>query len=156
MKRLDLALKLNDMRGQAITLNNVGEIFRDLGKCKRASDIHEQVLEMQDQVGDVRRQALTMNNLGLDHAGNGNWKQAIDYYEKGLAVSKEIGDQLTGATIAWNLGLVYEELGDDERAAELMQIRVDYDVSVDHTDCAADAEKLRQIRHRIAERRSES
>ena len=63
-----------------------------------------------------------------------------------LTIAREIDDKQAEGIHAWNLGLAYEELGDCARAAELMQILVDYERAIGHPDAEEHAQRLAQIR----------
>ena len=73
----------------------------------------------------------------------------IEHYEQTLAIAREIGDRLGEASACWNSGLIYEGEGDLGRAADLLQVRVDYERSIGHPDAEKHAAHVAALRARI-------
>jgi tetratricopeptide (TPR) repeat protein len=94
-----------------------------------------------------RDEGAFLGNLGNAYAALGEVGRAIEYYEQALGIAREIGDRRGEAFQCWNLGLLHEE-SDPDRAAEFMQICVDYEQEIDHPDAAADAERVAHLRTR--------
>ncbi|MCP4658875.1 MAG: hypothetical protein GY856_25975, partial [bacterium] len=63
-----------------------------------------------------------------------------------LAIAREIGDRRGEAYGSWNLGEAYEKLGDLDRAAEVMQVCVDFEREIGHPDAKRHAERVAQLR----------
>ena len=66
------------------------------------------------------------------------------YYENALNISQKTGDRDGEATWAWNLGLLHQGLGNTGLARNLMQITVDYERSIGHSDVEKHARRLGQ------------
>ncbi len=66
-----------------------------------------------------------------------------------MTIAREIGDRRGEAIACWNLGLVYEEVGDLKRAADLMQITVDFERQMGHRDAEKYADYLKNVRARL-------
>jgi len=69
-----------------------------------------------------------------------------------LAISREIGDRNGESIACWNLSLEYEKAGDLERAADLMQVCVDFERKIGHPDGEKDAQRLDDIMSRLKRR----
>jgi hypothetical protein len=82
----------------------------------------------------------------------GDAHKAIDFYEQHLAVAREIGGRRGEAITSWNLGLALEKAGDLARAADLMQVCVDFEREIGHADAEKDAAQLDQLRQQLASR----
>jgi hypothetical protein len=80
----------------------------------------------------------------------GDTHKAIDYYEQALGIAREIGDRSTKASASWQLGAELVKLGNLARAAELMQIYVDYLREIDHPDAEKRTISLDYLRQRLA------
>lgn len=81
---------------------------------------------------DKAREALHLGNLGIAYWHLDEPRRSIEYYEQWRAIAHEIGDRLGEASASWNLGLVYEDDGNLSRAADLMQVRVDFNREIGH------------------------
>ena len=74
-------------------------------------------------------------------------RRAIGYYEQRLVIARQIGDRRGEANANWNLGLAQRQQGDLAQAVALMQVLVDFEQEIGHSDAerhAATVEKLRQ------------
>jgi tetratricopeptide (TPR) repeat protein/transcriptional regulator with XRE-family HTH domain len=148
--------EVGDRRGEGLTLNNLGLAFADLGEVQQAIAFYEQSLEIAREVGDRRGEGGVLDSLGVAYARLGEVRQAIDSYEQALAVLSEVGDRRNEVIGGWNMGLLLAQQGDLARGVALMQVRVDYERSIGHTDAeahAAHVEKLRRQLH-VAEDRA--
>ncbi|MBC7259163.1 MAG: tetratricopeptide repeat protein [Chloroflexi bacterium] len=76
----------------------------------------------------------------------GDPRRAIGFYEQALEIDREIGDRRGEGNACWNMGLAYEKLGDYARAAELMQVCVDYERAIGHPDAEKHAAYLAEVR----------
>jgi len=85
-----------------------------------------------------------LGNLGNAYADLGEVGRAVEYYEQALAIAREIGDRRGEGNHSWNLGLLYEE-SDPARAAELMQVCVDFEREIGHPDAEPDAARVRAL-----------
>jgi len=141
---LAIAREIGDQRGEGNALCNLGLAYADLGEMQRAVEYYEQALEIAREIGDRRMEGNGLGNLGRAYADLGEVQRAIECCEQALAIDREIGDRRGEANRCWNLGLLYED-GDPARAAELMQVRVDYEREIGHPDAEADAQRVQGL-----------
>ena len=121
--------------------------YIDLGEVERAIEYHEQALQISREIGDRRGEGADLGNLGNAYSALGEVERAIATFEQALEIDREIGDRRGEAFDSWNLGLLYEE-SDPARAAELMQVCVDYEREIGHPDAEEDAERVVAVRAR--------
>jgi len=136
--------EIGDRRGEGADLGNLGIAYRHLGEVRRAIEYYEQALEIRREIGDRRGEGNDLGNLGLAYAALGEVRRAIEYYEQALVIAREIGDRRGEAFLCWNLGLLYED-SDPARAAELMQVCVEYERELGHPDAEADAQRVQGL-----------
>ena len=89
---LTLRRKSGDVRGQAITLTNMGWNLNDLGRREEARALYLQALAMARKVGDQRQEAILLDSLGKTLAALGRGEEALDCHRQALALSRAIGD----------------------------------------------------------------
>jgi tetratricopeptide (TPR) repeat protein len=145
---LAAARALDHHRDEGAFLGNLGLAYRDLGQVERAIDYYQQALAIAQEIGDRRGEGNRLGNLGNAYRALGQVERAIEYHEKALAIDQEIGDRRSEGICCWNLGLLYEDT-DPARAADLMQICVDYEHEIGHPDAEPDAQRVRAIRARL-------
>ena len=115
----------------AMTLNNLGTLFKNTNKLKQAQDYYEEALEIYRDLAKQNPEAykpyvaITLNNLGALLYATNDLKQAQDYYEEALEIRRELAEQNPEAykpDVAMtlnNLVIPYLELkkkGDAEKA----------------------------------------
>jgi tetratricopeptide (TPR) repeat protein len=141
---LMISREIGDRRGEGTSLGNLGNAHSDLGEVGRAIEYHEQALVIAREIGNRRGEGNHLGNLGSVYLALGEVGRAIEYHEQALVILREIGDRRGEAFRCWNLGLLYEE-SDPARAAELMQVRVDYEREIGHPDAEPDAQRVRSL-----------
>jgi len=141
---LEIDREIGDRRGEGNDLGNLGTAHHGLGEVRRAIEYYEQALTVAREIGDRRNEGTWLGNLGTAHHGLGEVRRALEYYEQALAIAREIGDRRGEAIRCWNLGLLYED-SDPARAAELMQVCVEYEREIGHPDAEAHAERVQGL-----------
>jgi CHAT domain-containing protein/tetratricopeptide (TPR) repeat protein len=120
--KFEEALKLyreaGDRGGEAVTLNNIGKVYSDLGEKQKALEYYSQSLPLSRAVGDPSLEAITLTNIGLVYSDLGEKKKALEYYIQALPLSRAVGNRLEEARTLNNIGLVYSELGEKQKALE--------------------------------------
>jgi tetratricopeptide (TPR) repeat protein len=77
--------------GEALTLNNMGRAYADLGKKQKALETYNQALSIWREVGNRQGEASTLNNIGRLYRDLGQQQSALDYYNQALPVMARSG-----------------------------------------------------------------
>ncbi len=149
-QHLVIAREIGDRRGEGQVLGNLGLAYAALREPRRAIEYYEERLVISREIGDRRGEGYALGNVANAYAALGEPRQAIEYYEQRLVVARQIGDRRGEANACWNLGLLYEQESDLARAADLMQVCVDYERSIDHPAAEPRAAHIAALRARIA------
>jgi len=88
------------------TLNNLGAIFKELGKHQKAKDCYEKAIVINPNYADAH------NNLGVTFKDLGENQKAKGCYEKAIAINPNYADAHC------NLGLIFKELGENQKAKD--------------------------------------
>ena len=75
---LPLFRVVGDRAGEAKTLNNIGNLYLDLGQPQQALNYYQQSLPIGREVGDLRGEANTLNNIGLAYSTMGNLQETVE------------------------------------------------------------------------------
>ncbi|MGG6297765.1 CHAT domain-containing protein [Leptolyngbya sp. AN02str] len=102
--------------GEGRTLNNLGNVYADLGQYQQAIDFYEQSLSIAHETGDRQLRAGVLGNLGSIYENLGQYQQVIHFYEQSLAMIREIGDRQSENAVLNNLGIAYANLGQYQQA----------------------------------------
>jgi CHAT domain-containing protein len=111
-------LAVGDRDGEAITLNNIGHVYGDLGERQKALNYYNQALPLRRAVGDRDGEASTLNNIGAVYDGLGERQKALDYYKQALPLERAVGDRYVEARTLNNIGAVYDGLGEKQKALD--------------------------------------
>lgn len=142
---------IGDRRAAGVTLGNLGSAYAMLGDTRQAIEHHERWLEIARDIGDRRGEGYALGNLGNVYAALDEMQQAIAYFEQALHIAQETGDRHGEARNSWNLGAMLAQRGELERAIELMQVLVDYEREIGHSDTNQHVMEVDVLRQQLAE-----
>ncbi|MCP4456716.1 MAG: tetratricopeptide repeat protein, partial [Cytophagales bacterium] len=108
-KAMDLAEKLNFIKGKAISLNAIGYAHLSKGNYQLSFDYLQKSLKISEEIGDKRVIAQSMTNIGLNNWQQSNYPLALEYYQKSMKIYEENGDKRDIAICLNNIGLLYQE-----------------------------------------------
>ena len=151
-QQLVIVREIGDRRGEDNALGNLGNAYAELGEPRRAIELYEQQLVIVREIGDQRGEAATLGNLGLIYADLGKPHHAIKLHEQQLVIARHIGDQRGEAHACWSTGLLLEVQGEYQRAAELMQVAVDFYSAIGHPQAAGMADDVEMVRKKAKSR----
>lgn len=105
----------------AISLGNLGNVYRSRGDLDRAIELYEQSLAISEALGRLDGIANSYANLGIIYKTKGDLGRAIELHEKSLAINEALGRLGSMAMDYSNLGTVYRIMGDFDRAIKLYE-----------------------------------
>jgi CHAT domain-containing protein/Tfp pilus assembly protein PilF len=108
---LPLYRAVRDPGGEAVTLNNIGAVYSDLGKQEQARTYYNQALPLYRAVGDRDGEASTLNNIGFVYSDLGDQEQARTYYNQALPLKRAVGDRGGEAATLGNIAKVERQQG---------------------------------------------
>ncbi|MBE9080364.1 CHAT domain-containing protein [Romeria aff. gracilis LEGE 07310] len=118
---LALYQNIDDQRGEAVSLSNIGGIYLSLGQYERSIEFLQQASAIDHAIGYLPGEAVTLGRLGLAYESLGRYERAIEFYQQALKITREINDRSSQASILSNMSLVYHSLSQFDRAIELQQ-----------------------------------
>lgn len=108
-------------QGRAINLNNIGQLYANLGKYDQAVKLYQQALNIYKENNYQLGVAVTLNNLARIQSNLGKYLPAIELNQQALAIYQQVGDRTgEGVTIS-NLGQIYQQQNQLAKAGELYQ-----------------------------------
>src|SRR6266540_1941108 len=115
---LDSYRRASDRKGEAVTLDTIGEVYRSLGETQKALEKYNEALPILQAVGDRSGEAATLHNIGAVYRSLGEARKALEKYNEALQLSRAIGDRRFEAGTLNNIGGVYYSLGEIQKALE--------------------------------------
>ena len=116
---LGLRRELDDRRGTALVLNNLGVVAQLQGDYDRAVAVHDESLALFRTLGDQRGVALSLLTMGTMAQLQGDLVRATAHYEESLALFQALGDTRGTAASLSSLGNLASSQGDFAAADEL-------------------------------------
>jgi predicted ATPase/serine/threonine protein kinase len=117
----NIARRLGDKTGVAVSLNALGVVAGDEGNVEAARDLFAESLAMWREVGDQKAVARALSNLASVIKLLGDYDRALALHSECLSIFRELGDQ-TG--VAWSLnyqGDLQRDRGDSTAAQSLYE-----------------------------------
>ena len=113
--------ELDDKKGVAAELNNLGWVAIQSGDAETGRKLSEEGLALHRELGDTRGMALALNNLGWLALFQGDLALAVSFQKESLRLRRELSDRrgiaFAQTTLAWVLGL----RGEYEKAKQLLE-----------------------------------
>ncbi len=119
-RAINLYRILQDRKGEAIVLNNIGTLFltnkKGQGNADSAFYYFDQARLLNLEIKNERHLSANYSNLGYSFAMRGDHKTAIEYYSKALEVAIKHDDKDGVAVSLNNIGDGYMNLGELDKA----------------------------------------
>ncbi|NER79360.1 MAG: tetratricopeptide repeat protein [Leptolyngbya sp. SIO1D8] len=133
---LQIYQEIGDRSGARITLNNLGEVHRNLGQYQQAINFFEQSLEIMHEIVGSSEETLQqrvaksriLGALGITYLELQQYQQASDIFQQQIAILSQLENRENRLEEGWafgNLGIVYRESGQYERAIEVLEQRIE-------------------------------
>ncbi|MGH9956905.1 MAG: CHAT domain-containing tetratricopeptide repeat protein, partial [Pyrinomonadaceae bacterium] len=99
-------------------LNNVGEVYYNLGELRQSLDYYRQAQRLWEELGDRRGLAITQLNFGYTYSDQGNAPEALDSFTQALAAWEAVNDHRGQALTLTALGRFYSRTGESQKSLE--------------------------------------
>ncbi len=96
--------------------DDLGVIYRLLGRMKQAQEYFEKALTLCRTLGEHREEGWALNNLGRLNADTGKKQYALTYYEEALRIHREVNDLGGMGTVLTNIGWAYYDVDQMDQA----------------------------------------
>jgi eukaryotic-like serine/threonine-protein kinase len=105
-------LRNGSERGLPDVLNNLGNVYQDLGDPATAEKMQREALASLRRLDDKRNQAAVIGNIANQRVDQGDLKGAIKLYEEALQLDRETADTGSTAFAIDNLATIHQLQGD--------------------------------------------
>lgn len=113
-----LMRELGDHKGEAVTLNRMGLVYKKLGDNYKALEYYDRALTIISGKGENREEASILNNAALLYNTLGERQKALEYYNRALPLIRVAGDWKAEAAILNNIGALHFALTESQKALE--------------------------------------
>lgn len=153
-KSLEIRRRLRDKRGEAMVLNCLGGVLRDLGRIDEARQNLEDSLEILRRLHDERGEAMVLNSLGGVLRDLGRMDEARQTFEESLAIERWLHNERGEAMVLANLGWWFREQGNPVQALKALVKMKEINKALERPSpnfFKSELKKLRQCVNRLAD-----
>jgi class 3 adenylate cyclase/tetratricopeptide (TPR) repeat protein len=113
---------VNNIQGQAMSLNGIGTTYQEMGRWNDAKENLIRAREVFARTGDELHKAIADNNIGELYRQQGQLKEALRYYTAALASIQQMGgSKYVIAVLHMNLGATHVRMRDAANAMRHLQ-----------------------------------
>jgi tetratricopeptide (TPR) repeat protein/DNA-binding SARP family transcriptional activator len=107
---------VDDRRGQFTTLNNIAELYKDVGNLDSAINAYQQAIKLSQAHGSKGPYAILQTNLAATLLAHGRPAEALKLYEAALPALRSAGDRRSEAIARNGIGRVLHATRRSEEA----------------------------------------
>ena len=127
---LSLFSATDNKQGQAMSLNNLGNIYRTWKDYSSALRHYNKAVQLDKKAKNTKGITSRNLNIGLTYKEMGDDEQAMDYFKQSLDLSTDSDDKKGMARAYNNLGLMSIEAGDADTALDYFLKAYEIDVEL--------------------------
>ena len=146
---LEIIEEFGDLLSISATLHQLGIVLQEMNDYERAGKFLNKALSLRIGLGDKPGLARTTAQLGVLAYRKRNFELALNNYFQALDLHESFGSLVDVAIQLFNIANVYEELGQFEKAALLMERVVAIDRKVESPDLIDDIAVLERIKNKL-------
>ena len=113
-----LARGINDLRGEAESLNNLGQLYLVASDTQAARKKFDAAYELNKTIKNEKGMAANLNNIGSLYIQMADFTRAKPYLEEAIGIDRKIQNSVAMANVTNNLGLAEMGLGNYEQASK--------------------------------------
>lgn len=117
-KALHEAERQSDTLSQAISNNNLADIYFNIKQYDKALGHYRRALHLATVSGNLYGQGLLSGNIGSVYYEKGKLDSARIFYERSVSIARKLHDLFGEACVLQNLGSYYQRTGDLLKAIE--------------------------------------
>lgn len=110
LRSQEIAVKLNDKKGMAVSANNIAILLTERGDYPGALEKYQKALNLEAEIPDSSGMAEALNNIGVVYYYMGDLKKTSEYLEKAIIIEERTGNEPVLKKAYINLGAVFEYL----------------------------------------------
>jgi tetratricopeptide (TPR) repeat protein len=118
---LELSREIHYEKGEAVSLNRIGNNYEILGNYPKALAVYLQALAINEKINNLDGEQRNLNNLGVVYNDIGDFRFALQYYFKAKSTAEKINNKFLLSLTLDNMGQTYLNLLAFDSATVLAQ-----------------------------------
>jgi len=152
--------KTGNMLHLSLSLGSLGFVYQVLGEWEKTEQFYQEASRLSftisQRLTDVQSTAYSYSNIGLLHFDKGEYAKAREFFEKAYEVSEKAGAKSRQMWGAGYLIWVYIELGEFDKARNLLESLDQFALEIKSKSLTAKADALRAMLFRAQKKWEES
>jgi len=103
LQALKLSRSIGFLKGEAISLNRVGNAYTSFGNYPKAMEVHLQALQINQKTNNLDGKQKNLNNIGIIYFAQENYRQALDYYFKAKSLAEQNNNNRSNSVASSNI-----------------------------------------------------
>ncbi len=116
LEGLSLSRRIGFTKGEAVSLNRVGNAFNILGNYPKAMESFLQALRLNEKINNLDGIQRNFTNIGLIYNNQGDHRVALDYLLKSKALAEKINNKIGLSVALGEIGRAYMNLKKNDSA----------------------------------------
>ena len=93
LQALELSRLIGFLKGEAVSLNRVGNAYHTLGNYPKAMEVFLQALQINEKVNNLDGKQKNLGNIGLIYNEQEDYRQALNYYFEAKTLAEQLNNQ---------------------------------------------------------------
>ncbi|MES2875060.1 MAG: tetratricopeptide repeat protein [Bacteroidota bacterium] len=110
LEALSLSRQIRYDRGEAISLNRIGNAFDELGNYPKAMESFLQALKINERIRNIEGKGRNLGNIGQIYNNQGEYKLALEYLFQAKAILEKYKSKLVLSITLYRIGTTYLNL----------------------------------------------
>jgi len=119
---LKIQEEIENKRGIAIALNNLGTAYQSLENYSESMDFYKKSLKIREEMDNEKEVAASLLNIGGVYLDLHNYAAALDYSNKAFVIAKKLNAVIEIKDVSRNLAEIYKKLGNYKKSLEMFQL----------------------------------
>lgn len=150
LEAMDLMVKTHDEAAQAVLLSDLGLVARETGDLEVAIHCYEQSVTLMRRVGNLAGIADAWRMMGRTYLIQKRYQEAIACCHTSQSIAERLRDELRTGGARYVLVQCYEEMGQLQEAADLLEQVVAMDRKYGLPKLEENTQRLMSLRLRLA------
>ena len=116
LEGLSLSRRIGFTKGEAVSLNRIGNAFNILGNYPKAMESFLQALRLNEKINNLDGIQRNFTNIGLIYNNQGDHRVALDYLLKSKALAEKSNNKIGLSSVLGEIGRAYINLQKNDSA----------------------------------------
>ena len=153
-KAVEVAVSRNDHIDEARLRHTIGTLYNEIDKFNEALEYLTQARQICAETGTTGQKIWSINGVALVYYEHGDLQKASDIYNEALALAVDENEPFWEAAIRSYLAMIYTDQDKLTDAESELEKSVELYESISHPKTEVTRKKLRKIKDKIIQKKS--